>query len=312
MRVDDYLSKEDIREFTARSDLAGLRMLGINWLMIAAIFWAASTWTNPVTLLLAVVLLGGRQLGLSVMQHEAGHGTLFRTPWMNNVLTQWFAALPVLGDIPSYAASHRQHHKLAGSHDDPDLPNYENYPVSAASFRRKLWRDVTGQTGTKLLVAITRGAGNRIMMREGEGSGSPFHALLANAVLLAILTLFGIPEFYLLWVAAFLTSFMLVARIRQVAEHGAVKGLYDADPRLNTRTTVASWYERLVLCPCYVNYHLEHHLLASVPAHKLPRLHRVLEERGFFREYPDAVAHGYWGVIKRAVPEFDRSLAPAG
>lgn len=312
MHINDYLGKEEIRRFTARSDLAGAWMLLANWALIAAIFAGGALWTHPLSILIGVLLLGGRQLGLSVLMHEAGHNTLFRTPWMNRVLGQWLAAYPVLGDCVAYGASHRIHHQTAGTYDDPDLPNYRNYPVSAQSFRRKLWRDITAQTGTKLIVALFRGAGNRIMMREGEGSGALLQGLLANLALLGVLAAFGIAELYLMWVAAYLTSYMLVARIRQVAEHGAVKGLYDPDPRLNTRTTIARWYERLVLCPNYVNFHLEHHLLASVPAFRLPALHKLLCERGFFDDYPDAVATGYREVIRRAVPELGGALPASG
>lgn len=311
MLIDQYLSREEIREFTVRSDAAGARMLLANWAIIAATFTVVALWTNPLTILLAIPLLGGRQLGLAVLMHEAGHSTLFRTPWMNRFFGQWFAALPVLGDCEAYASSHREHHKLAGTDKDPDLPNYDRYPIPGSSFRRKLLRDVTGQTGAKLLMGLLSGAGNRIMMREGEGRGTLGKGLIANGILLGILAAFGVVELYLLWVAAFLTSYMLVARLRQVAEHGAVPDLFDVDPRLHTRTTVARWYERLLLCPNHVNYHLEHHLLASAPAYRLPALHRLLSERGFFDDFPQAVEQGYLSVFRRAVPELSGPL-PAG
>ena len=312
MQATDYLSREEIRNFSARSDLAGARMLLLNWLAIAAIFAFVAQWTNPLTVLVAIVLLGGRQLGLSVLMHEAGHGTLFRTPWMNRVFGQYLAAYPLLSDCAAYSTSHREHHRLAGTREDPDLPNYDRYPIDRASFKRKLWRDISGQTGLKLLVGIFRGYGNRMNLREDERTDTVAQGLASNAVLLGILWLCGAAWLYLLWVAAYLTTFLLAARIRQVAEHGAVRGLYELDPRLNTRTTLPRWYERLYLCPNYVNYHLEHHLLAAVPAHRLPALHRTLYERGFFDEFPDAIARGYGEVIRTAVPEYAGGQAASG
>lgn len=311
MDAQDYLSREEIRYFTERSDLAGAAMLAFNWLAIAVIFAGVAAWPGVITMVLAVLLLGGRQLGLAILMHEAGHGTLFRTPWMNRVFGQWLAALPVLGDCPAYAASHRQHHRHAGTENDPDLQNYRNYPISRESFRRKILRDVTGRTGSRLLLGLLRGSGNRIMMRDGEGTGALRQGLAVNAILFAVLLALGIGELYLLWVAAYLISYPLLARLRQVAEHGAVPDLYHPDPRQNTRTTRARWYERLLLCPNYVNYHLEHHLLASVPAHKLPQLHRLLTSRGFFCDHPDAVVDGYWQLLRRAVPELAGHPAPA-
>ena len=74
----------------------------------------------------------------------------------------------------------------------------------------------------------------------------------------------------------------MIAVPRQVAEHGAVPDLYDLDPRLNTRTIVANALERLVFCPLGVNYHLEHHMLASVPIYNLPKMHRLLRDKGCY------------------------------
>jgi len=311
VRASDYLGSEELRQFTARSNFAGLALLAGNWAAIAFIFAAVAAWPNVFSVLLALLLLGGRQLGLAVLMHEAGHKTLFRSQRLNDTLGQWLAAYPVLGDCDAYGASHREHHRLAGTGDDPDLPNYRAYPVSAASFRRKLLRDLTGQTGLKLLLGTLRGTGNRIMMRDGEGTNAVAQGFVANAVLFTVLWLTGHPALYLLWVGAYLTTYPLVARIRQVAEHGNVPALYEPDPRGNTRTTRASLLERMVLAPNNVNYHIEHHLLPSVPCWRLPTLHRLLVERGFYADHPQAIASGYLDVIRRAVPEFGNGSAPA-
>src|SRR5262249_41973593 len=97
------------------------------------------------------------------------------------------------------------------------------------------------------------------------------------AVLLAILAALGHPALYLLWVVAWLTTHTLVTRIRSIAEHAMVP-----DPRdqlRNTRTTLARWWERLLLAPNRVNYHLEHHLLMTVPHSGRPRMHEPLATR---------------------------------
>ena len=66
----------------------------------------------------------------------------------------------------------------------------------------------------------------------------------------------------------------------------------------NSRTTIASWWERLFLAPNYVNYHLEHHLLMTVPHYKLPDFHRMLRERGLLGDAN--VVHGYRSVLELA------------
>jgi fatty acid desaturase len=54
----------------------------------------------------------------------------------------------------------------------------------------------------------------------------------------------------------------------------------------NTRTTRAGPLLRLTVAPNRVNYHVEHHLLAGVPFYRLPKLHRMLREKGLLAEPP--------------------------
>ena len=239
MKTSDYLSREEVSEFTARSDLRAWLLLLGNWGGIALILAVVAAYPNPLTILLALPLLAGRQLGLSVLMHEAGHGTLFATPWLNRILGQYLCALPLFNDQPANARGHLEHHRKAGTTEDPDLPNYAAYPVTAQSFRRKMWRDLSGQTGFKLLSHVARGAAGVVGGEGGAGSSLFRRQIAAQLVLLVLFSLLGYPWLYLLWIAAFMTFFMAIIRIRQVAEHAAVPDLYDPDPRLNTRTVDA-------------------------------------------------------------------------
>ena len=299
MQISDYLDRAEVARFTARSDVHGWRLVLGNWLAIAAIFAVAGTYPNPVTIVLAVILLAGRQLGLSVLMHECGHRTLFRTAALNDTVGQWLCALPVMSDLPSYARGHLQHHRNAGTAADPDLPNYRAYPISRQSFRRKLTRDLTGQTGIKLLGYILRGASGAISA-ERRSSAKPFlQQLLVQLVIFALLYSLGAGWLYLLWAVAFLTVFMLIIRVRQIAEHAAVPDLFDPDPRLNTRTVLAPWWQRLLFAPNGVNYHMEHHFMAAVPCYRLRKLHDHLRRRHAL----DSISTftGYGQVLRHAV-----------
>ncbi len=299
MKISDYLDRDDVARFTAKSDFHAWRLLLGNWLAIALIFYVVTTWTNPLTILLAIVLLAGRQLGLAVLMHEAGHRTLFRTPWLNDVMGQWFCALPIMNDQPSYASGHLEHHRKAGTHEDPDLPNYQNYPVPRDSFRRKVISDLTGQTGFKLLAYIVRGASG-IISDQRRASAKPFlQQIFVQLVMFGVLYALGIGWAYLLWAVAFLTFFMLIIRVRQVAEHAVVPDLYDPDPRMNTRTVEAPWWQRLLFAPNGVNFHMEHHFMASVPCYRLAALREYLRQQGALEGVP--VFTGYGQVVRHAV-----------
>lgn len=98
------------------------------------------------------------------------------------------------------------------------------------------------------------------------------------------------------WLLPLLTWFQLVLRIRNIAEHGAVA--FSDDPFRNTRTTLAGPLERTFLAPYWVNYHLEHHLVMHVPAHNLPKLHRLLAQKGLAGRM--TIAPGYLDVLRQA------------
>ena len=102
---------------------------------------------------------------------------------------------------------------------------------------------------------------------------------------------------------------MLIARLRQVAEHGAVPDLFDLDPRANTRTTYVRWWEKPFVAPFNLNYHLEHHFHAAVPCYNLKRFHEFLKEKSIYdeTEFPS----GYLELFsKLVIPEVE-SRSPA-
>ncbi|HEY6132136.1 MAG TPA: fatty acid desaturase family protein [Halioglobus sp.] len=299
MKVSDYLSRDDVAYFSARSDWQAWRLVLGNWLFIATLFIAVAAWPNALSILLAVVLLAGRQLALAVLMHDCGHRTLFRTARLNDVVGQWLCALPVMNDQPTYARRHLEHHRKAGSRDDPDLANYQAYPVPFPSFRRKVIRDFTGQTGFKLMSYVFRAASG-VFDRDKRASALPFvRQLLAQLALFVILVACGIGWTFLVWAVAYMTVFMFVIRVRQIAEHGAVPDLFDPDARLNTRTVEAPWWQRMLFAPCGVNFHMEHHFMASVPCYKLRELRQHLRSRHALDEVPEF--HGYGALLRHVV-----------
>jgi fatty acid desaturase len=288
VKVSDYLTKDEIRSVTERSDARAVWISACQYLQVAAIFAVVALWTNPLTVLLGTLLLGSRQLGFGVLVHECGHRSFFATQRLNEVVGDWLMAAPTFNNMGAYMKGHLGHHRLAGTPEDPDLPNYRDYPITRERLMRKLKRDFTGQTGWRTLQGIG-GALARLGELSPEARGAFVRALVWNAGLLGVLTAAGAPALFLMWVAAYVFVFPAISRIRQVSEHAAVPDLNDPDPRLNTRTIRASLLWRAIFSPHQVNWHLEHHLMASVPIYNLRRLHEMLVARGAYEgvDFPD-------------------------
>ena len=289
VRLSDVLTTEEIKPFVQRSDVRAWGVVVYDFALIAGAFAVAGLWPNPITVIAAILILGGRQLALAVIYHDASQGVLFRTRRLNDLLGHWVAAGLLNTSMYAYRAYHLKHHKFAGTPEDPDMPLANAYPTSSAALKRKFQRDATGQTGWKAVSSQLK----RLRPRRNVSF------LLSHGVMLGLLALAGIAWTYVLWWVAHITWFHVILRLRFISEHGVAIDRLSSDARENTSTTVISWWEGLLIGPNNVNYHLEHHLSAAVPCYHLPALHRLLRDRGFFDDF-DCLSHGYVDVLRKA------------
>jgi len=281
MNIRDLLTPEELSAVTEKSDWRGARIVLFDWTVIIGTFYFMASYPNPLSILLGLFLLGARQLGLGITVHETGHRTLFASNKLNDLVGDWLAGYWVFSHKDAYMRGHLKHHQDAGTDSDPDLSNYQSYPITHTSLKRKFTRDLTGQVGWRRIKSIYRAVKN-VRQLDEENRRYLLRSVAANALMLLVLAALGHAWLYAVWMVAFMTTHMLMVRIRQIAEHAGVPDHFDTDPRLNTRTLYISPIERLFIAPHRVNYHLEHHMLASVPIYRLKKLHRILMNKGYY------------------------------
>lgn len=268
-------------------------------------------------MLLGLWIIGSRQLALAITMHDTAHQSMFRSLWLNRFLGQVFASWPVLQDVHQYREYHLRHHRYAGTDEDPDLKLAANFPISKQRFWRNVRRDLTGAVGFKSLIGSllmlahvleynvagvvkvkqlpNMSRGQRVWL-ACKGLAGPVGV---QVLMLILLSVFANAWLYLLWLGAYMTTYMFLLRIRSIAEHALTDDPFDA--LNNARTTHVNWFERLLLAPLHVNYHLEHHMLMGVPQQNLPKLHQMLRDKGVFEQRKAAVEHGYLSVLRKAV-----------
>ena len=314
--ISEYLSREERKELMEKNNWLAISGIVLHWLYIIAAFMLVYFWTNPLTIFISLFILGGQQLACAILMHDAAHQAVFKNVKLNNFVGRWFGAYPVFQNIEIYRPYHLKHHVNTGLEDDPDLLLTRGYPTSRKSMFRKITRDLTGQTGIKFLIGLvliyleyyslySQGGKLEPVSQKNRSWKAFFKVfsknmggpLLANFILFALLTIFLSPWLYLLWVVAFFTTFQFSLRVRSIAEHSMLQ--VQDDPFLNTRTTYANWFERILFAPYYVNYHAEHHALMSVPPYNFPKMHRLLKSRGFYEIAP--LEKGYWKILKMTI-----------
>jgi fatty acid desaturase len=173
-------------------------------------------------------------------------------------------------------------------------------------------RDITGQTGFKQRKAQFLNAigqpGQPLVERAQNYWRRLGRQTLVNVLLFGLMTAFGRPHYYLMfWVVPNLTWQMVITRIRNIAEHAVVPD--DNDVLRSARTTYASWLERALVAPYWVNYHVDHHVLFYVACYNLPKLHALLLTKGYGPKME--IQPDYLTILKLATSKPETALARA-
>ena len=293
------LSADELAGLTELRDARSLGAIALTIGIIAlAVSFGIMAWPSP-AVALAVIVIGIQQHALFILAHDAAHYRLFRSRAVNDVVGR---AIGMTGGISmcTYSVIHRLHHNNLSTEEDPDTAIHGGYPRGVAYLWKKLAEDALGLNAWKTFAYFF---GSPAINRETNRAARPlddtspalraaarrdrwlvvaFH-VAAPIVCFAVGGLHALVLYLVLWVLPGVTVLQVILRLRAIAEHGAVTDLSSplTAARCNRTTgSVANWMGRAVLFPHHVNYHLEHHLYPAVPHYNLPRLHRLLDDKG--------------------------------
>jgi len=295
IKPSDILTKEESHRLRQRSDAWGLWLVFHCWAVIAAAMALYAYFPNPFTLVFGLILIGGRQLGLSILMHEGSHGLLFKTRSLNEWISQIFAAWPTIVSLQAYRVRHMAHHRFTRTEHDPENYLYTPFPVTKASMIRKFLRDLTGIVFLRTQYGIFRFVWGTKKGRSTRLIGFYGGPLVFHAAMIGGFNAFDRIDLYLLlWLLPMATSYQLFLRVRNIAEHATVEDL--DDPLRNSRTTLVGPIARALFAPYWVNFHIEHHMLPYVPCYRLATVHRLMCERGFGERM--LFVKGYGEVIR--------------
>ena len=272
------IDRKLIKSLMKRSDGPAIRNIGL-WLALlvltgagAVVFWG-SWWTVPF-LLVYGVLYG---TGSDSRWHECGHGTAFRSRWMNTAIYELASFMMVRNSVV-WRWSHTRHHTdtiIVGK--DPEISGMR--PPQMIIMALNLFGIIALPQS---LFAIARNALGHLSAEERQYVPEPEQAraiwtarahmaVYAATILLAVaawsllpLLLIGLPRAYGIWL-------LLIMGLPQHA------GLDEdvLDHRLNSRTVIMNPVLRFIYMN--MNYHIEHHMFPMVPFYSLPALHEAIK-----------------------------------
>jgi fatty acid desaturase len=293
---DDYrqaLPKDLVRELTRRKPWRATAAIAHDVAVLAAAIGAALWfWPNPLVIVAAVVIVGTRQHALFVIAHEAAHYLLFENRRLNDLAGRACAMLQGLS-MCTYRVIHRLHHNHLYGELDPDTALHGGYPRGKAYLMKKLLKDLSGLTAWKTYAYFLGGApalntSTNVAVRPLDDTSPKLrddartdrNLVIAFHVTLLILFAWSgyLLQYLVLWILPLVTVVQAILRLRAIAEHGATADF--SSPLTAARTNLGATWLRWALFPHNVNYHVEHHLYASVPQYNLPALHAEMERRG--------------------------------
>ncbi len=304
-----YVTPQELQQLTKLRTWRSVFGVLSDWIIILASFALIILYPHPLTYIFSFILISRQQLALALLMHDGSHRRLATSGKVSDFIAQWLCAAPLFFSMFSYQKLHLKHHRDPLAKDDPDFSLIGGYPISKKSLARKLFRDAVGISYFKFIrYFIYMARKPKAPPKEGEQKsekkvthqGSMSLASVAASILITNLILFTAlyaanhPWLYLThWFLPMATSLQVLLRIRGIAEHAG----YEANPdqRQNSRTVTES-IQTMIFAPHYAHYHLEHHIYPAVPYYNLPKLHKLLKERGHIPE--SQIYSGYGKVLK--------------
>ena len=293
---DDFrraLPKEVVQALMRRSSWRATAAILHDLIFIAAaVAMALHFWPNPLVVFVAVLIIGTRQHALFVIAHDAAHYLLYERRWLNDLAGRACATVQGLS-MCTYRVIHRLHHNNLYGELDPDTALHGGYPRGKAYLVKKLLKDLGGLTAWKTYAYFLGGApalntASNVAVRPLDDTSPKLRTEAKrdrNGVIvfhMGVLLFFAwsgyLVQYLVLWVVPLVTVVQAILRLRAIAEHGAPTDV--STPLTAARTNTGPGWLQWLLFPHHVNYHIEHHLYASVPHYHLPALHRQMCARG--------------------------------
>ena len=271
--------RETMRSLLERRDGPAIRDT-ILWFALIFGFGFATyrlwgTWWAIVPYLLYCVLYASTS---DSRWHEAGHGTAFKTDWMNTALYE-IASFMVMRESIVWRWSHARHHSdtiVVGRDPEIAVPRPPDVKsIIMSFFNLRVYPKFFGHI---LLHSIGRmSADEKTYIPQMEfpkvySRARVYVAVYAVVIALSVYTRSILPLMFVGFANLFGTWLLVTYGLTQHA--GLAENVLDH--RLNCRTVYMNPIHRYLYWN--MNYHVEHHMFPLVPYHALPKLHAAVKD----------------------------------
>ena len=277
--------REELRPLYKSNNYRGVIGILYDYLIISASILLGQY--NIGLYLIAVLIIGSRQRALATILHDASHLCLAKNRKLNYILGTYFSGYLIGQEFNIYKDSHvKGHHTYLG---DPDKdPDYQ-YHIEAGLYKLKNSNHFLIKYVLRplFLLNILSYAYYVFKYRMLQLKQYPkqFTAMIVMWILIAgVLAYFDSLKYLLLyWVIPYFTSFMVIGWFIEMAEHYPLV-LNNKKSIKMTRNRYSHWIEAFFLSIHAENYHLTHHLQASIPYWNISKAHTIMMKDKTYRD----------------------------
>jgi fatty acid desaturase len=259
-----------------------------DYLIIAlAIFIGTySFWLYP----LAVIIIGSRQRALATILHDASHLCLAKNKKLNYILGTYFSGYLIGQEFNIYKDSHvKGHHTHLGDPEkDPDF----QYHLEAGLYKLKnnnhfILKYVLRPLFLLNIISYAYYVFKNRMLQFKKYPKQFANMFLMWGVIVGLLWYFDSLIYLLLyWFIPYFTSFMVIGWFIEMAEHYPLV-LKNTKSIKMTRNRFSHWLEAFFLSIHAEDYHLTHHLQASIPYWNISKAHKIMMKDSIYKELND-------------------------
>lgn len=278
----------DIRRLSQPVPWRAVTAIGYDWALIIACFVVSLNIGSPFVWFLSALIISGRQHALLIIMHDASH-RLLTNKSLGVLISNLFCSWPLFIETEGYRVNHIPHHRYLNTEKDPDLlrkldrESEWDFPMEKKRLLKMFLRDLAGGGLIDNLRAMKKmGANKQQVTRDSKQVISKVGKIFYYGLVCSIITYVELWEaVLLLWLFPVFIFLPLFLRVRAIAEHFGLEG--KSEIKL-TRNYFGPWWERALFYPHNINYHLDHHVFATVPFYNLPKLHKLLMKNDEYAE----------------------------
>jgi len=288
--------KGRLQQFMRPAAGSFLLQWAITWIVIIGSIWCAEYLHSWWATLLAIFIVATRQNLLALLMHEQTHWLASRSKWAE-YFCELLIAYPLLVSLEGYRRVHLSHHSGYFTGNDPDYVRKQGkvwtFPQEAAYFFKELLRDLCGLSVWKTLKSKAVDE-STALVKAGFYPPRWLRPAFFAALILG-LTLTHMWKIYLIyWLLPLLTIMQLFIKWGAISEHKynlVNPSVEESSPLIELR-----WWERLLLPNMNFTLHIYHHWYPTIPASRLPHVHKLFRQAGLVDDRQ--VFHGYGEYLR--------------